>query len=731
MSKVLQRGIAMLAVIAASVASITIAHAQMPTSPWKKGAPFPVPDEELYGVAANGKLYVIGGWDDGKAAGVTYEYDPATDKWTKKQPMPKPAHHAALAAANGKIYVMGGFVAPTDTALPLGAAWQPIDNAWQYDPATDAWKSLPPVPTKRGSAVAVEAGGKIYTIGGATTMEGRVINDSNGRLESKDPFFTAFGPSRVLSVNEVYDPATNKWETRKSMSVPRNHAFSAAVNGKIYVIGGRTGQGFILTATNTDVVEEYDPLSDSWNAPKERMPTARSGGVTGTDGRFIYVAGGEVTTQQLVGAFRAIEAYDPLTDSWFKMPPMPMPRHGAAGAVIGNRLYLVSGMIQSAGALVFLDPTLATHTVNHDILDLSPFTPAPPTSATKTAATAPSDAKKVYTRYNVNSPEGQVMLAKYARAVEIMRTLPEYDQHSWNFWWYTHWIKGFPASLWDLSAKKKAELIATLPKEYQADAEAVWNGCQAHATDPSDPEHFQQWFFLPWHRLMLNQFEGVIRDVLHDEDFTLPYWNPVTGNPDDLVLPAVFRKPGTPLYNGTRWFWVNGGERIDNIYRDWISLDVLNEKFYIDSPQGSLGFNPRIDQNPHFFTHLALGGDMAEFSTVGGDPIFYLHHANIDRIWESWSRLGNTNPTDPKYLNRKFSYGDRSGKRADLPVSLADRTALLGYEYDSYEKPPKPVILTTEQAAERERVYHEEHAKALGGKPDAQHAPMAPGKKQQ
>src|SRR4030095_6692468 len=318
------------------------------------------------------------------------------------------------------------------------------------------------------------------------------------------------------------------------------------------------------------------------------------------------------------------------------------------------------GCCGSPCALVFLDPTLATHTVNHDILDLRPFNLSVPTAATKAApatsetrtrapssvkvstpandVAAPSNgAKKVDTRYNVNSPQGQVMLAKYAHAVEIMRTLPEYDQHSWNFWWYTHWIKGFPASLGDLSAKRKAALIATLPKEYQADAEAVWNGCQAHATDPSDPEHFQQWVFLPWHRLMLKQFEGVIREVLHDEDFTLPYWNPVTGNPDDLVLPAVFRKPGTPLYNGTRWFWVNGGERIDNIYRDWISLDVLNEKFYIDSPQGSLGFNPRIDQNPHFFTHLALGGDMAEFSTVGGDPLFYLHHANIDRIWESWN----------------------------------------------------------------------------------------------
>ena len=100
------------------------------------------------------------------------------------------------------------------------------------------------------------------------------------------------------------------------------------------------------------------------------------------------------------------------------------------------------------------------------------------------------------------------MLAKYAQAVEIMRTLPDYDQHSWNWWWYTHWVKGFPAALWDLSEKKKAEVIATLPKEYRADAEAVWNGCQAHPYDPSDPEHYQQWFFLPWHRLMLDSVRG-------------------------------------------------------------------------------------------------------------------------------------------------------------------------------------------------------------------------------
>jgi len=221
---------------------------------------------------------------------------------------------------------------------------------------------------------------------------------------------------------------------------------------------------------------------------------------------------------------------------------------------------------------------------------------------------------------------------------------------------------------------------------------------------------------------MLYQFEGVIRDVLHDEDFTLPYWNPVTGNADDLAIPAVFRDPGTTLYNGTRWPWVNGGERIDILYRDWLSLDVLNEKIYIDSPTGSLGFNPRLDTNPHFLTHLALGGDMADFATVGGDPMFYLHHANLDRVWESWNRLGHTNPTDPKYLNRTFAYGDRSGKRVDLPVKAGNRTAQLGYEYDSYEKPPQARRLSAKEAAARDAVIKSLYERVHGGPHGTSHA---------
>ena len=135
-----------------------------------------------------------------------------------------------------------------------------------------------------------------------------------------------------------------------------------------------------------------------------------------------------------------------------------------------------------------------------------------------------------------------------------------------------------------------------------------------------------------------------------------------------------------------------------------------------------------MDQNPHFFTHLALGGDMAEFSTVGGDPLFYLHHANMDRLWESWNRLGNSNPTDPQYLNRTFAFGDRSGTRVDLPVSAADRTAQLGYEYDSYEKPPQP---GTSPKPSRDAAIKSLYDRVHGGAHGAHHALTIPGSSEQ
>ena len=334
---------------AAALGLCLAAHAQ---GKWTKLAAFPEPAEELLGVAAGGKLYVLCGLAPGwKPIGMVYEYDPATDKWTKKKPMPVLSHHVALAEYRGKIYVFGGFVYPASGP----AAWVPIDNAWEYDPVADSWRALAPMPTKRGSPVAATVADKIYVIGGATLPPG-----------SKETAVLPARPHISVGAVEEYDPATNAWRARSSMPTPRNHATAGAVNGKIYVIGGRVGTSFISSgSSNIDVVEEYDPAADAWGGARARMPSARSAMASGVyDGR-IYVTGGEGQDAQRMYTFRALEAYDPATNTWTVLPSMPVSRHGLAGAVVGNRLHMVSGDVQSAGSGV------QVHTDSHDAFEFA------------------------------------------------------------------------------------------------------------------------------------------------------------------------------------------------------------------------------------------------------------------------------------------------------------------------------------------------------------------------
>ena len=328
---------------------VPAAHAQK----WEKpAAPFPEASEELYGVAANGKFYAFGGL--GKAwtpKGLMYEYDPGANKWTKKNNMPLALHHPAWAELNGKIYVFGGFVKPEKGPT----AWMPINNAWAYDPANDNWKALAPMPSKRGAASAAVVGGKIYVIGGAGVHPG-----------SKETALHPARPHRSVDTNEVYDPATDTWQSRQTMPTARNHAFAGAVDDKIYVIGGRVGAAFITRASNTGIVEEYDPATNQWGAVKASMPNPRSAGASGTFKGRIYTAGGEErSTGPWQRTFRAVEAYDPSTNRWEVLPDMTIPRHGLAGDILNGRFHLVSGDVSSGGAT---DTQIDTDV--HEVLNL-------------------------------------------------------------------------------------------------------------------------------------------------------------------------------------------------------------------------------------------------------------------------------------------------------------------------------------------------------------------------
>src|SRR5439155_1194114 len=203
--------------------------------------------------------------------------------------------------------------------------------------AQGKWTKLAAFPEPAEELLGASAGGKMYV-------------------------FCGLAPGwKPIGMVYEYDPAGNTWRARAPIPTPRNHATAGVVSGKIYVIGGRVGGAFVSSgSSNVGIVEEYDPATDAWGAPRARMPSARSAMSSGTWGGKIYVTGGEGQDYVSMFAFRALEAYDPGTNTWTVLPNMPVGRHGLAGAVVGSRLHMVSGDVQSAGTGV------QVHTESHD-----------------------------------------------------------------------------------------------------------------------------------------------------------------------------------------------------------------------------------------------------------------------------------------------------------------------------------------------------------------------------
>ena len=338
-----------LAAAAITLAAVTSTAQADPQ--WKMAAPLPIAIGEIEAATVNGKLYVLSGLNNQPGvvtpAGHNWVYDPATNAWADRKPMPVPAHHIMVATLNDKIYVFGGFVRP-----PAFVAWQPINRAFEYDPATDTWKELAPMPTPRGAGQAVEVNGKIYVIGGAR---------SNKPGDEGAPIPPGSPDQIVVGTVEEYDPATNQWRARSPMPTARNHFFAGAVDGRIYTIDGRIGSVFVTKSDTIDLVEAYDPATDHW-ALASRAPTTR-GDVTGDEHNgLLYIAGGEFQDFQRKMTFWAVETFNPKTNTWSELPHMLVARHGFAAAFLGNKLHVVGGGFQSDG-MPGVDPTTATHEV--------------------------------------------------------------------------------------------------------------------------------------------------------------------------------------------------------------------------------------------------------------------------------------------------------------------------------------------------------------------------------
>ncbi|WP_347900906.1 tyrosinase family protein [Pseudomonas purpurea] len=256
----------------------------------------------------------------------------------------------------------------------------------------------------------------------------------------------------------------------------------------------------------------------------------------------------------------------------------------------------------------------------------------------------------------------------YARGVEELQKRPFTDRTSWC---YLAAIHGFDKSIW-ISAGYMHATTALPPK---ADQALYWDQCQ-HST----------WYFLPWHRGYVAAFEQIVRAAIvglgGPQDWALPYWNYNEGA-QSLHLPPCFAEKTlptggrNPLYVERRYGLSGNG----NVVLDpsQIGLAALDDPVFegplegippgfggpatVFNHDGSGGSGANIEQTPHNVVHVEVGFKSAKFphtlglmtdpDTAALDPIFWLHHANIDRLWEVWLKNNphHQNPDDPAWYN--------------------------------------------------------------------------------
>jgi DNA-binding CsgD family transcriptional regulator/N-acetylneuraminic acid mutarotase len=170
------------------------------------------------------------------------------------------------------------------------------------------WLRNRPMPEGKASMAVVAVGLEVYAIGGET----------------------AVGITDAVS---AYNTIDHVWMEKAAKPTAVSEVSAAVLFGEIYVPGGRLADGSV-----TAVVEAYSPANNAWR-PVAALPQPVAGGLTLSDGSFLYLFGGWNGEQYLDTSY----VYDPGSDSWRPLDPMPQPRAFATGEFVTRQLYVVGG----------------------------------------------------------------------------------------------------------------------------------------------------------------------------------------------------------------------------------------------------------------------------------------------------------------------------------------------------------------------------------------------------
>lgn len=285
-------------------------------------------------------------------------------------------------------------------------------------------------------------------------------------------------------------------------------------------------------------------------------------------------------------------------------------------------------------------------------------------------------------------------IASLRKAVAVLKARntaphdsPEYRK-SWQYWAAMHGYLGPNAINGTVASYRQwAQAQGNWRPEFAAHfdrvkdltrpegAEAVWDQCQ----------HGTPWF-LAWHRLYLQEFEKLLQEAAGDPKLRLPYWDYT--DPEHTGFPTAFSQPTyrdatgavveNPLYEPMRaedWKQPNAaldpdGTRVDGLLR----LGSFTR------------FQYSLESTIHGAVHCAVMDcpivAMGATAYSANDPIFWLHHANIDRLWSCWDQVdGHDAPNAADFRSKRFVFPDVSGTPRELAVaSLFAGTAPVRYE---------------------------------------------------
>lgn len=286
-------------------------------------------------------------------------------------------------------------------------------------------------------------------------------------------------------------------------------------------------------------------------------------------------------------------------------------------------------------------------------------------------------------RYDASSANGLMMLQIFADAVAKMKLRGESDPLSWLWQWYTHFVDG--------ATTKAAEInrifgASVTPQSMLAGE--TWNTCQSHAGQNAN-------HFLPWHRMFVFFLEQIVREVAQRPDFTLPYWNYTSHDPAKRgVVPLQFRLPNDPLYGSLyrpdRTSLANSGQPI-HLNQPGDAMDIAPAMAcpYYHTVNAVPGFCRVVDSGIHGRIHVLVGTgtNMGAVPYAGKDPLFWVHHSNVDRLWASWMLNGGTMPVSGTWQNSVFVFADAYGQRVSGTLRDFFSIDTLGYTYDKFVSP--------------------------------------------